>query len=165
MNEVYLCLGGNLGDCLANLNKTCGLIGDRAGIITGQSSVYKSQAWGMDKAPDFLNQVVKVESLLSASELIVVLLEIEKIMGRERTAGTRYQDRIMDIDILFYNDEIIKSDTLEIPHPRLHLRNFVLAPLQEIAPNFVHPVLQKTITELLKACPDKGEVKKLSHVF
>ena len=165
MNEVYLCLGGNLGNCLANLNRACELIAGRVGRIMRQSSVYQSQAWGMDKAPDFFNQVIKVETTLSAKDLIIVLLEIEKILGRERTETVRYQNRLMDIDILFFNSEIIKTDTLEIPHPRLHLRNFVLLPLEEIAANFIHPVLKKTITELVKLSPDKGKIKKLSHAI
>jgi len=165
MNEVYLCLGGNLGNCLVNLNKASELIANRVGNVTGLSSVYQSQAWGMNAAPDFFNQVIKVETRLTAKDLIIVLLEIEKTLGRERTETTGYQNRIMDIDVLFFNDEVIKTDTLEIPHPRLHLRNFVLFPLQEIASNFMHPILKKTSTELVKSSPDKGEIKKLSHAI
>jgi 2-amino-4-hydroxy-6-hydroxymethyldihydropteridine diphosphokinase len=159
MNEVYLCLGGNLGDGLANLNRACELIENKAGKIMLKSSVYRSQAWGMDKAPDFFNQVIKIETEISAQVLIGGLLEIEKEMGRERKGELAYQNRIMDIDILFFNKEVIKTDNLEIPHPRLHLRNFVLRPMLEIVPDFMHPVFNKTIRELAEICPDKGEIK------
>ena len=165
MNEVYLCLGGNLGNCFENLNKACRLIADKVGKVAQQSSVYQSQAWGMNNAPDFFNQVIKVETKLSAEELLLILLEIEKKLGRERTETATYQSRLIDIDVLFFNKKIIETDTLHIPHPRLHLRKFVLEPLNEIAPNFIHPVLNKTISELLVSCPDTGEVKKLSHAL
>ncbi|MEO8759560.1 MAG: 2-amino-4-hydroxy-6-hydroxymethyldihydropteridine diphosphokinase [Bacteroidia bacterium] len=163
MNEVYLCLGGNLGNCLENLNRACQLINEKAGKLVQCSFIYQSQAWGMDAAPDFYNQVIKIETKFTAQQLISALLDIEKTLGRERIETIGYQNRIMDIDILFFNDEVIKTDLLEIPHPRLHLRQFVLQPLNEIAPNFMHPLLQKTITELLMTCPDKGEVKKLTN--
>jgi 2-amino-4-hydroxy-6-hydroxymethyldihydropteridine diphosphokinase len=163
MNEVYLCLGGNLGNCFETFKQVCGQINQHVGAITMQSSVYQSQAWGMDKAPDFYNQVIKLETTLSAEELLLILLEIEKKLGRERTETTTYQSRLIDIDILFFNKKIIETDTLHIPHPRLHLRKFVLEPLNEIAPNFVHPVLNKTISQLLHECTDTGQVKKLTY--
>lgn len=163
MNEVYLCLGGNLGNCLANLNRACALIADKVEEVEQLSSVYQSQAWGMNNAPDFYNQVIKVKTNFSAQELLPVLLEIEKNMGRERRESTTYQSRLIDIDILFFNKKIIETNTLHIPHPRLHLRKFVLEPLNEIASDFMHPVLNKTISALLHECADSGEVKKLSH--
>jgi len=165
MNEVYLCLGGNLGNCLATFEQVCALIEQTVGEVKNQSSLYQSQAWGMEGAPDFLNQVIRIETKVSVEELLIFLLEIEKKLGRERTETTAYQSRLIDIDILFFNKKIIKTETLEIPHPRLHLRKFVLEPLNEIAPNFIHPVLNKSISELLKSCPDTGQVKKLSHVI
>ena len=165
MNEVYLCLGGNLGNCLVAFARVCVLIEQTVGKVTEPSSLYQSQAWGMEGAPDFLNQVIKVETKISAEELLIFLLEIEKKLGRERTETTTYQSRVIDIDILFFNKKSIKTKTLEIPHPRLHLRKFVLEPLNEIAPNFIHPVLNKSILELLKLCPDIGQIKKLSHVI
>jgi 2-amino-4-hydroxy-6-hydroxymethyldihydropteridine diphosphokinase len=164
MNEVYLCLGGNLGNCLATFGQVCVQIKETVGKITSQSSLYQSQAWGMEDAPDFLNQVIKVETKISAEGLLIFLLEIEKELGRKRAETTTYQSRLIDIDILFFNKKIIKAETLEIPHPRLHLRKFVLEPLNEIAPHFIHPVLNKSISELLESCPDTGQVKKLTHV-
>jgi 2-amino-4-hydroxy-6-hydroxymethyldihydropteridine diphosphokinase len=163
MNEVYLCLGGNLGNCLATFGQVCVLIERTVGKVTGQSLLYQSQAWGVEGVPDFLNQVIKVETKISAEELLIFLLEMEKKLGRERTETTTYQSRLIDIDILFFNKKIIKTKTLEIPHPRLHLRKFVLEPLNEIAPNFIHPVLNRSISELLALCPDTGQVKKLAH--
>ena len=165
MNEGYLCLGGNLGNCLINLNTAIRLIEERAGKSIAKSSVYQSEAWGMESAPVFFNQVIKIETKLPAQELMTILLETEKILGRERTGESGYKNRVMDIDILFFNNEIIKTSSLEIPHPRLHIRNFVLFPLHEIAPGFIHPVFKKTISELVKASPDKGEVKKLNDGF
>ena len=166
MNEAYLCLGGNLGDCLVNLKKAGIVIEDRVGKIKQYSSVYQSQAWGMDNTPDFYNQIVKVETKLSAQELMNALLAIEKQMGRERLGqDNTYQNRIIDVDILFFNTEVIESSTLQIPHPRLHLRRFVLEPLNEVALYYVHPLLHKSVSELLVLCTDKGQVKKLEHAL
>jgi 2-amino-4-hydroxy-6-hydroxymethyldihydropteridine diphosphokinase len=164
MNEVYLCLGGNLGNCLATFGQVYALIEQTVGKIKNQSSLYQSQAWGMVEAPDFLNQVIMVETEISEKELLVFLLEIEKKLGRERVETATYQSRLIDIDVLFFNKKIIKTETLEIPHPRLHLRKFVLEPLNEIAPDFMHPILNKRISELLASCPDTGQIKKLPHV-
>lgn len=166
MNEAYLCLGGNLGNCFITFKEACGYIEQKVGKIKRYSSVYQSQAWGMDDAPDFYNQVIKLETKLKPEELMLVLLDIEKKMGRERLEqDNTYQNRIIDIDVLFFNDEGIKTNTLEIPHPRLHLRKFVLEPLNETAPNYIHPLLNKSITELLALCTDKGQVKKLEHAL
>ena len=163
MSEAYLCLGGNLGNCITTFNNVCTHIQQSAKLVA-QSSVYQSLAWGMNNAPDFYNQIIKLQTQLSVEELMQFVLSVEKTLGRERGALlTGYQSRIIDIDILFYNAGVLKTDTLEIPHPHMHLRNFVLQPLAEIAPNYIHPVLKKSIIELLKLCPDKGEVKKLVH--
>src|SRR5208283_4926606 len=113
MNEAYLCLGGNLGNGFITFKEACGHIERQAGDITLCSSIYQSQAWGMDDAPDFYNQVIKVKTNQSAQELINVLLEIEKTLGRERTVQSKgYQNRVIDIDVLFYNEDIIKTDVL-----------------------------------------------------
>jgi 2-amino-4-hydroxy-6-hydroxymethyldihydropteridine diphosphokinase len=165
MNEVYLCLGGNLGNCLVTFGQIYSLIEQTVGKVTEQSSLYQSQAWGMENAPDFLNQVIKIETEISVEALLIALLDIEKKLGRERTETTAYQSRLIDIDILFFNKKIVKTEILEIPHPRLHLRKFVLEPLNEIAPNFIHPILNKSISELLELCSDTGQVKKLTHVI
>ncbi len=166
MNEAYLCLGGNLGNCFITFKEACRHIEQKAGKIKLYSSIYQSQAWGMNDAPDFYNQVIKLETKLKPQELILVLLDIEKQMGRERLEqNNTYQNRIIDIDVLFYNNEIIEKQTLQIPHPRLHLRRFVLEPLNEIASNYIHPLLKKSITQLLAICADNGQIKKLEHVL
>ena len=166
MNEAYLCLGGNLGYSFITFKKACGYIEQHIGEIKQYSSIYQSQAWGMSNAPDFYNQVIKLETKLSAQELIIALLDIEKTLGRERAEQIEgYQNRLIDIDVLFFNDEIIKTNMLEIPHPRLQLRKFVLEPLCEIASDFIHPLLKKNITQLVAVCADKGQVKKLEHAL
>jgi 2-amino-4-hydroxy-6-hydroxymethyldihydropteridine diphosphokinase len=166
MNEAYLCLGGNLGNSFITFKEACGYIERQTGGIKLCSSMYLSRAWGMDDAPDFYNQVIKLETNLNANELMSALLEIEKALGRERKETvTSYQNRVIDIDVLFFNKEVTKTDTLEIPHPRLHLRKFVLEPLNEVAPNYVHPLLHKSISELLALCTDNGQVKKLEHAL
>lgn len=165
MNEAYLCLGGNMGNCLVNLKQANAFVEESVGKIVQCSSVYLSQAWGMDDAPDFYNQVIKLETHLKPEELMSVLLDIEKQMGRERLEQSKgYQNRMIDIDILFFNAEVIKTNILQIPHPRLHLRRFVLEPLNEIAPNYMHPILKKSITQLLSICADEGQVKRLEYV-
>ena len=164
MNEVYLCLGGNLGDCLTTFKKACVLLQQHAGSIVQQSSVYQSRAWGMDQAPDFFNQVLKIETALSPEELMALLLETEHVLGRERSSvATGYQNRVLDIDIIFFNSLTVETEMLEIPHPRMHLRKFVLGPLCEIAPGYQHPVLHKSIEELLTLCADTTEIKKLAY--
>ena len=164
MNEVYLCLGGNLGNCLASFKQAISYIKLKAGEVKLCSSAYQTQAWGMTDTPDFYNQVIKLETKLTAHELMDVLLDIEKTLGRERKEPAKdYQNRVIDIDILFFNNEVIETETLQIPHPRLHLRRFVLEPLNEIAPNYFHPLLHKSASELLVLCTDNGQINKLTH--
>lgn len=159
MNKVYLLLGSNQQQPLQQLQLAKKNISKKLGIISRQSAVYKTAAWGNTKQPDFLNQVLVATTKFSASETIDILLEIEKTMGRIRTK--KNAPRIIDIDILFFNKEIINSKKLQVPHPRLQLRNFVLIPLNELSPNFKHPVLHKTINQLLKICPDDLTVNKI----
>jgi 2-amino-4-hydroxy-6-hydroxymethyldihydropteridine diphosphokinase len=160
MNRAYLLTGGNMGDRTANLREAIGLVNTMVGKVTGQSSVYETKAWGNTEQPDFLNQVLVVETALSATELMNRLMQIEAEMGRMREE--KYGPRKIDIDILFYNDDIIRTANLTIPHPRLHLRNFTLEPLFELAPHLLHPVLGKTIAQLFAESPDTLNVKKFS---
>ncbi len=152
MNKVYLSIGGNLGNRKANLAKAAYLIERKIGSILAISSLYETKAWGVENQPNFLNQVLIVETVLSPETTLEYALTIETKMGRKREQ--KWYTRLIDIDLLFFEKQIIKSDDLTLPHPYLAERNFVLVPLAEIAPNFVHPILQKSISELLNICPD-----------
>ena len=160
MNAAFLCLGGNMGDRLANLATTKELILKEGIAITAQSAIYETQAWGAKSAPYYYNQCIKVETDLLAFELMQKLLDIEKKMGRVRS-NDKNMSRTMDIDILLYNDSIINDFNVEVPHPRMHLRQFVLKPLSEIAAKEIHPVLHKTIGQLLLECRDTLTAKKI----
>ena len=160
MVEVYLLLGSNLGDRQQFLNEATWLLQERAGTILKHSSIYETEPWGHTNKNNFLNQVLLVETSLNPYELLKVIKAIETKLGRIRKAQ-RYNTRCIDIDILFYNDEVYFSDNLVIPHPRLHDRMFTLVPLNEIAPDYLHPILKKTIRELINDCDDKLSVRKL----
>ena len=158
MNTIYLLLGSNLGNKKKQLSKALQLIEKNIGNIKRQSGLYVTAAWGNTVQPDFLNQVVIVETNLTAIETMQTILLIEKKMGRVRTE--KNAARIIDIDILFFNEEIINEPQLVVPHPKIQDRRFVLIPLNELSANFIHPVLNKTIHYLLRVCPDTLAVKK-----
>jgi 2-amino-4-hydroxy-6-hydroxymethyldihydropteridine diphosphokinase len=149
MNRVYLALGANLGDRDLNLLKAIELIAEKIGIFSAISSVYETLAWGFESEHPFLNQVVCVETDLSPQEILTETQNIEKAIGRTEKTKHHYQDRLIDIDLILYNDWIFDSENLKLPHPLFHQRTFVLEPLNEIAPELVHPVLQKTVKTLL----------------
>jgi len=143
---VYFALGTNLGDRIANLRAAVEALASEINVIA-ESKVYETPPWGYEKQPAFLNMAVKCETALEPESLLKRLKQIEVQLGREQSF--RWGPRLIDIDILFHDDLILKSESLIIPHPRLHERAFVLVPLAEIAPDLVHPVLKKTIKELL----------------
>ena len=159
MNRVFLLLGGNLGDRFSYLKQAITLIDSQIGPVIRQSAVYETASWGNEQQPDYLNQVLEVDTKLSPEELLVQLLETEKVMGRIR--HEKWGARIIDIDILFYNNQIIDGSNLIIPHPYLHQRRFTLVPLVELAPEFVHPVLKQSLKELLNVLTDNLEVRKV----
>ena len=161
MIKVYLLLGGNLGDKRQVFDETVRLIGERVGPITGQSHIYETEPWGFESEDLFWNQALELWVELSAREVLVRCQQIEKEIGRIRKAE-QYDSRIMDIDILFYGNEIVESPGLEIPHPRISERRFVLVPLNEIAAGFIHPVKSKTIAQLLDECPDPLKVEMVA---
>lgn len=158
MNKAFLCLGGNLGDRLENIEKAILRI-KKLGKIVKRSSIYETEAWGKNSENAYLNMCIELLTKLDAPQLMKAVLKTEKDLGRTRTSKLN-TDRTIDIDILFFNDKVVKSKLIEVPHPRLHLRNFVLIPLNEIAPKFVHPKLKKTISALKKQCKDKLKVTK-----
>ncbi|MFL5766201.1 MAG: 2-amino-4-hydroxy-6-hydroxymethyldihydropteridine diphosphokinase [Bacteroidia bacterium] len=160
MNTVYLLLGGNLGDKEQNLQQAIKKIEEHAGPIAKRSGIFVTKAWGVEDQPDFYNQAICLKTGLDAQELMQKLLWIEEQMGRKRS-GDRWQERIIDIDILFFNDAVIDEPGLHVPHPRIQDRRFALVPMAEIAGDLVHPVLKKDISELLEECPDQLEVKRL----
>ena len=159
MNKAYLLMGGNIGDTLSSLQQSISILADTHGTILQQSRVYKTAPWGKTDQHEFLNQVVVLGTSLTANELLTGLLKIEEQMGRKRLE--KYGPRVMDIDILLFNDLVIEQPGLTIPHPQLQYRRFALVPLSEIAPSIVHPVLNKTIRELLRDCQDQLEVSLL----
>ena len=159
MNNAYLLTGGNLGNRPENLAVAANLVQQFCGKIIQSSAIYESAAWGYTDQPSFYNQAMLIETALSAEVLMEKLLYIENLMGRKRTV--HMGPRIIDIDILFYNEEVIRTPDLIVPHPRIQLRKFVLKPLSEIAAAFVHPLLHKSVSELLTVCPDELDVHKI----
>jgi 2-amino-4-hydroxy-6-hydroxymethyldihydropteridine diphosphokinase len=157
MSKAIISLGSNLGDRLKNLANACDLIGQNSGTILKRSSIYETESWGYECLHDFLNQVIIIESQYSPGELLNKVLAIEKKLGRVRSeAGDG--SRIIDIDLLFYEQLVINSKDLYIPHPRLHLRKFTLIPLTEIAGDFIHPVLNVSLSILCDRCGDDKKV-------
>lgn len=160
MNTVFLLLGGNLGNVSETFRQARRHISLKVGPVRKASSLYQSEPWGFEAETLFLNQVLVVETLLEPAELLEVLLRIEEPLGRKRTRDVM-ESRSIDIDILFYNDQVILTSSLEVPHPRLHLRRFTLMPLVEIAPEMMHPLMGMTMKELLESCEDDLRVEKL----
>lgn len=160
MNDVYLLIGGNLGDRMAFLRQAKSLIEQSAGHIVAISSIYETAAWGMEDQPSFYNCAIHIHSNIAPEALMRILLNIETEMGRRRLQ--KFGPRIIDIDMILYNDQIVNSDVLILPHPQMQNRRFVLAPLAEIAANIMHPVLHKTVARLLEECPDTLDVHKIS---
>jgi len=158
MSVTYLLLGSNMGNSRQQLTIARQFISKQIGAIQRSSGLYHTAAWGNTQQADFLNQVIIVHTALTAQQTIQAILSIEKKMGRVR--DKKNDPRIIDIDILFFNKEIIHTADLHIPHPQIQNRNFVLVPLNELSPNFKHPVLQKTVHYLLKNSPDRLTVKK-----
>ena len=145
---AYLALGSNLGNKSKNLKQAIALIAERIGNLSAISSEYETEPWGFESKNTFLNQVVGVETNLTPEELLEETQTIEKKMGRTTKTTHSYSDRIIDVDILFYGNAVMKSEALELPHPFFHQRKFVLDPLNEIAPDFIDPRSGKKIREI-----------------
>ncbi len=159
MENVYLLLGSNETDRFGNLEKACEWIALRCGKILKKSALYETEAWGLNEQNAFINQAVLIETSFAPKELLLQLKAIEKEIGRVETV--KWGPRVIDIDILFYGNDVLDTEELKVPHPFLHERRFTLAPLNEIAAEFVHPVLNKTVNELLQNCNDTSLVKRI----
>jgi 2-amino-4-hydroxy-6-hydroxymethyldihydropteridine diphosphokinase len=160
MSTAYLLIGGNLGDRSAFLQQAVDLIGRRCGNIVLSSAIYETAAWGVTDQPSFYNQAIAVETMLVPEQLMQDLLHIEEDMGRKRMV--KMGPRIIDLDILLIDALVISSPLLTLPHPALPYRRFALLPLSEIAPQLLHPILHKTINQLLADCTDELDVQKKS---
>ena len=158
MNRAYLLIGGNIGNRESNFAIAREYIEQYCGPVIRSSSLYETAAWGKTDQPSFLNQALEIETRLHAEQLMKQVLEIEKLMGRERTE--KYGPRVIDIDILLFNNEQYDLPFLKIPHPEMQNRRFALTPLAEIAEDLQHPIFKKSIGQLLKECRDELEVKK-----
>ncbi len=159
MPDVYLLLGSNLGDRMKNLRKAAEHISKDVGKILDNSSVYETEPWGFNHKLNFLNQVLKVITSLNPDELLEVIIRIEKLCGRERN-NSSFEARVIDIDILFYGNKVIKSDKLIIPHPMIQARMFVLVPVTELQPDLIHPGLSVTVSQLKNECMDTKWVRR-----
>jgi len=160
MNKAYLLIGGNLGDREGYLARARQELATHCGTINRQSGLYETAAWGLTDQPDFLNQALEIYTRLNARQLIRRILRIENNMGRIRSV--KYGPRMIDIDILLFNEEIHDTSFLKIPHPELANRRFALVPLTEISAELIHPLLKQNTGTLLANCPDNGEVKLVS---
>lgn len=150
-NKLFLSLGGNIGDTQSNIAKAYSLIEKKVGVILKQSNIIETVAWGMEEnTPNFKNSAILVETLLDHRSVLDETKKIEKMIGRNKKSSKgKYQDRLIDIDIIFFNNQSIEQEDLIIPHQFAHEREFVLKPIQELAPDFIHPTLKKSITSLI----------------
>lgn len=162
MHEIFLLIGGNLGNRLLNISKAIVSINKQIGKITQRSGIYETEPWGFDHEKPFYNMVVVCESALTPREVLSSIHSIEHKLGRVRNLKG-YEGRIIDIDILFYNHLIMKEPDLIIPHPELHKRLFTLIPLMEINAGFIHPAFNKSIKSLYEDCPDNKSVVKIDY--
>lgn len=163
MNNVFIGLGTNLGNRAANLNRAYALIEKRVGHINRKSHFYQTPPWGFDSTEDFMNSVILVQTKLSIRALFNELKKMEKEMGRQaKIAGQGYQDRVIDLDILDFNNTVYQSVDLSVPHQKMHLRAFVLYPLAEIAPTWLHPILKVSSNALLDRLENTSEISKLN---
>ncbi len=157
-NKAYLLTGGNQGDRMLYLHQALVLLNGHCGKAVNQSPVYETAAWGNENQSTFLNQALELDTAYTSNELMTKLLWVEAQMGRQRFE--RYGPRTIDIDMLFFNNDIYAAPGLIVPHPEVQNRRFVLQPLSDIAACYIHPVLKKSVSQLLQECPDKLPVKK-----
>jgi len=162
MIKLYILLGGNLGDKQQVFSEARARLSQQAGTITNQSAIYETEPWGFESDDIFWNQVIEISTAFSPETVLQQTQQIERELGRIRKA-TQYVSRIIDIDILFYGDQVIELENLKVPHPRIQERKFALVPLCEIAPELVHPIFQKSIQQLLDECTDPLKVSPIPN--
>ena len=155
--RVFIQLGSNLGNRQNAIFLSQQFVLQQIGYIVNESAIYETEPWMMDSEKWFLNQVIEVETNLEPHSLLLKLKDFEQTQGRKTETG-KYQPRVIDMDILFYGNQIINSSDLVVPHPFLHERKFVLIPMNEINPDFIHPIFNKSINELLTECNDSYQV-------
>ena len=160
MHQVFLGIGGNVGNKRDNFDKVYTFIQNELGGITKRSSIYETPPWGFEANDNFWNQVLLIETKFSPVELLQRIAKIENSFGRERVSGN-YNSRQMDIDILYFDELVFKTENLTIPHAHIPQRLFVLVPLAEIAPDFVHPQLKTTSLQMIENCTDSLVIKKV----
>lgn len=159
LESVFILIGSNLGERKRLVNQACKMMEERCGVLISKSKMYESEPWGFEAEHWFLNQVVRIDTVLSPDELMKTLLSIEKELGRDRSVPHEgYVSRSIDLDILYYGEEIVDTEMVTAPHPRLQERRFALVPLCDVVPCLVHPLLRKTNRQLLEECQDKGKV-------
>lgn len=162
-NKIVLALGSNLGNKKQHLQNAINLINNTLGLVTQASAVYETPSWGFDSYP-FYNMCIMVHSHLSAPKLLIALKEIEKKLGRTTKTVINYQARTVDIDIIYFNDEVINQPHLHVPHKEMQHRKFVLVPLNDLQLDWQHPILKKNTTELLNNCTDNSTIKKVDFI-
>ena len=164
-HKVYIALGSNKGDRLKNIQEAIDLIFERIGKINSISKVYNTPALGFEKhvsVDDFFNSCILIETFFPAEQVMKELLSIEIVLGRTRTSNASYESRTIDLDVLFYDDAIIDSELITVPHPQLQKRKFVLQPLNDIASKFVHPKLENSVSQLLESCDDESVIESIN---
>jgi 2-amino-4-hydroxy-6-hydroxymethyldihydropteridine diphosphokinase len=161
--QVLLSLGSNQGNRLENIEQAIALIHQEVATVVLVSSMYESDSWGFE-SDSFYNCAIAIHTNLSPLKLLKKILKLEQKLGRIRTESPSYQPRVIDIDIIAYGDEVVETELLQVPHPHLHNRLFVLLPLVEIVPHWTHPKTKKTITELISNCTDSGACKKIGSL-
>jgi len=163
MHQVFLGIGTNLGDRRENLTKTIFYLKRLLGEVRSFSSIYETKSWGVANQPNYLNMVVAIQTYQTPQNTLATILAIEQLMGRQR--AIKWGSRLIDIDLLFYDDLRVETHNLKIPHPYIPERNFVLVPLNEIAPDFVHPTLMVSVTAMLQSCKDQLACKRTELVI
>ena len=164
MIKLYILLGGNLGNKQVIFSEARARLSQQVGTITNQSAIYETEPWGFQSNDIFWNQAIEISTAFSPNEVLQQTQQIERTLGRIRKAN-QYDSRTIDIDILFFGDQVIQTENLVVPHPRIQERKFALVPLNEIAPELIHPVFEKGIRQLLEECTDPLKVEKVTETY